>query len=216
MTQQSDTAPGTTLFPNIGNFHSMMSQELAGLTDAQLDFTSDQWAWAEWSIRRNTSHVSSGGLRWMLGRWAEADLAEGMELPEDAMEIVNSGARWLDEEKYHSVESILVKLKESLDLCEAVLAKQTVGSMRAMELPWSNTGQAAQMGQAHTDGRRLDPADAEKAFINLEYTFRHLWFEGLTHLYNIQRLKRAQGLTPAVQLPNEGYHTVPGWDISEP
>ena len=97
MTQQSDSDPGTTLFPNIGNFHSMMSQELAGLTDAQLDFTSDQWAWAEWSIRRNTSHVSSGGLRWMLGRWGEANLAEGIKLPQDAMEIVNSGARWLDE-----------------------------------------------------------------------------------------------------------------------
>ena len=72
------------------------------------------------------------------------------------------------------------------------------------------------MGQAHTDGRRLDPSDPEKAFINLEYTFRHIWFEGLTHLYNIQRLKRAQGLAPTVQLPNEGYHTVPGWDVSEP
>ena len=99
MTQQSDNAPGTTLFPDIGNFHSMLSQELEGLTDEQLDFTSDKWAWAEWSIRRNASHVSSGGLRWVLGRWADANLAEGIPLPDDAMEIVNSGARWLDEEK---------------------------------------------------------------------------------------------------------------------
>jgi hypothetical protein len=216
MTQQSDNAPGTTLFPDIGNFHSMLSQELEGLTDEQLDFTSDKWAWAEWSIRRNASHVSSGGLRWVLGRWADANLAEGIPLPDDAMEIVNSGARWLDEEKYHTVDSILLKLKEGLDLCDAVLAKQTVGSMHSMELPWSNTGQAAQMAEAHPNGRRLDPSDPEKAYIDLEYTFRHLWFEAMTHLYNIQRLKRAQGLSANVQLPDEGYHTIPSWDSSEP
>ena len=216
MTQQSDNAPGTTLFPDIGNFHSMLSQELEGLTDEQLDFTSDKWTWAEWSIRRNASHVSSGGLRWVLGRWADANLAEGISLPDDAMEIVNSGARWLDEEKYHTVDSILLKLKEGLDLCDAVLAKQTVGSMHSMELPWSNTGQAAQMAEAHPNGRRLDPSDPEKAYIDLEYTFRHLWFEAMTHLYNIQRLKRAQGLSANVQLPDEGYHTIPSWDSSEP
>ena len=216
MTQQSDNAPGTTLFPDIGNFHSMLSQELEGLTNEQLDFTSDKWAWAEWSIRRNASHVSSGGLRWVLGRWADANLAEGIPLPDDAMEIVNSGARWLDEEKYHTVDSILLKLKEGLDLCDAVLAKQTVGSMRSMELPWSNTGQAAQMAEAHPNGRRLDPSDPEKAYIDLEYTFRHLWFEAMTHLYNIQRLKRAQGLSATVQLPDEGYYTIPSWDSSEP
>jgi hypothetical protein len=216
MTQQSDNAPGTTLFPDIGNFHSMLSQELEGLTDEQLDFTSDKWAWAEWSIRRNASHVSSGGLRWVLGRWADANLAEGIPLPDDAMKIVNSGARWLDEEKYHTVDSILLKLKEGLDLCDAVLAKQTVGSMHSMELPWSNTGQAAQMAEAHPNGRRLDPSDPEKAYIDLEYTFRHLWFEAMTHLYNIQRLKRAQGLSANVQLPDEGYHTIPSWDSSEP
>ena len=216
MTQQSDDAPGTILFPNLGTFHSMLSQELAGLSDEQLDFTSDKWEWAEWSIRRNASHVSSGGLRWILGRWADANLAEGIAVSDESREIVDSGARWLDEQKYHSVDSILGVLKDGLDLCDAVLANQTVGSMRDMELPWSNTGQAAQMAEAHPTGRRLDPSDTEKAFINLEYTFRHIWFEALTHLYNIQRLKRAQGLTATVQLPNEGYHTIPSWDSSEP
>jgi hypothetical protein len=216
MTQQSDNAPGTTLFPNIGDFHTMLSQELSGLTDEQLDFTSDQWAWSEWSIRRNASHAASGGLRWILGRWADSNLAEGIDLPDDAMEIVNSGARWLDEDKYHSVDSILLKLREGLDVCEAVLAKETVGSMRSRELAWSNTGQAAQMAEAHPRGRRVDNSDSETAWIDLEYTYRHIWFEAMTHLYNVQRLKRAQGLTAAVELPEEGYHTIPSWDTSEP
>ena len=51
--------------------------------------------------------------------------------------------------------------------------------------------------------------------LTLEATFRHMYFEYMTHLFNMQRIKRAQGLPVIVRLPNEGYHTVPGWDISE-
>jgi hypothetical protein len=45
-----------------------------------------------------------------------------------------------------------------------------------------------------------------------EGTVRHLYFEALTHLYNIQRLKRAQGLSACVDLPRVGYYVLPGWD----
>ena len=216
MTQPSADASAASLFPEFAGFYNMMADELQGLTDDQLDFTSDQWGWSEWSIRTNASHVASMGFRWLLGRWADADLGQGASLPDDAEEIVNSGARWLDEGKYRSVESILGKLQESMGLCQHVLDRETVDSMRSRELAWSNTGQARQMAEAHPTGRRLDDADPEKAWINLEYTFRHMWFEEITHLYNIQRLKRAQGLTAAVELPNEGYWTLPDWDRSEP
>jgi hypothetical protein len=49
-------------------------------------------------------------------------------------------------------------------------------------------------------------------------TGRHLYFEALTHLYNIQRLKRAQGLSALVALPRVGYYVLPGWDndLQEP
>ena len=43
-----------------------------------------------------------------------------------------------------------------------------------------------------------------------------MWYEEVAHLYNIQRLKRAQGLAAKVELPQEGYWTVPDWDRSEP
>ena len=217
MTQQlSDDAPGTVLFPNYGRFHDMISTEVAGLSEEQLDYTSDQWAWSEWSIRRNASHVASMGFRWLLRRWADENLAEGIDLPPGTDEIVNSEARWLDEAKYPTMDSILAKLKDSLDLCQSIQANQTVGSMRDMEFGWANNAQAKLMAQAHTSGRREDPNDPEIAWINLEYTFRHMWFEKLTHLYNIQRLKRAQGLDVEVELPQEGYWTLEGWDRSEP
>jgi hypothetical protein len=51
--------------------------------------------------------------------------------------------------------------------------------------------------------------------MTLEGTFRHLYFEELTHLYNIQRLKRAQGLPTVVEIPRIGYWILEAWDRSE-
>ena len=78
------------------------------------------------------------------------------------------------------------------------------------------TPQSRQMWKAHHSGVRQDPKDVNKVWVDLEFTFRHLYFEQIPHLYNIQRLKRAQGLPTKVQIPNEGYWTLPDWDRSEP
>ena len=37
-----------------------------------------------------------------------------------------------------------------------------------------------------------------------------------THLYNIQRLKRVQGIPTVVEVPRVGYWMLDGWDRSEP
>ena len=214
--QPSNDAPGSTLFPNYARYYDMVAAEVLGLTDAELGYVSDRWAWSEWSIRINASHVASMGFRWLLRRWSGENLGTGLDLPADTDEIVNSEARWLDESKYPTIESILGKLRESLMMCEGVLANQTVGFMKTKELAWRNDRQAKLMAEAHPVGRREDSTDPELAWISLEYTFRHMWFEKLTHLYNIQRLKRAQGLEVKVELPKEGYWVLEGWDRSEP
>ena len=70
--------------------------------------------------------------------------------------------------------------------------------------------------KAHSTGLRHDPKDPSKVHISLEATMRHRTFEHTTHLYNIQRLKRAQGLTAAMEVPEVGYWALPEWDRSEP
>ena len=45
--------------------------------------------------------------------------------------------------------------------------------------------------------------------MTLEATIRHVYFEETTHLYNIQRLKRAQGLPTVVDIPRVGYWVLP-------
>ena len=49
--------PALSLFPLFDTYEEMVATELEGLTDAQLDWTSDRWGWSEWSIRNNVSHV---------------------------------------------------------------------------------------------------------------------------------------------------------------
>ncbi len=215
--QISGDAPGITLFPQFRTeIYDMYLRELAGLTDEQLDFQSDRWGWSEWSIRRNVSHVASGDFRWLLRRWGELLFTEGLPEIDDREGIIDSPYdRRLDETRYWELDSIMAVLRKGLDFACSVLEAETVDSMRRKELP-SNIGGQLHWLEAHSSGVRQDPNDPSQGYISLEATFRHRWFEYITHLYNIQRLKKAQGLPAVVDIPLEGYHALPGWDRSEP
>ena len=71
------------------------------------------------------------------------------------------------------------------------------------------------MIKAHPTG--ITPTeDPEWWHMTLEATMRHIYFEETTHLYNVQRLKRAQGLQAVADVPRVGYWVLDGWDRSEP
>ena len=117
---------------------------------------------------------------------------------------------------YWSIDSILSKLREALDLANSVLAGETVATLRSKELRIDYNDQWKQFAPAHPTGLRQDPFDASAAYLSLEATMRHRTFEYTTHLFNIQRIKRAQGLRATVELPTEGYMALASWDRSEP
>ena len=215
--QLPDDAPGTSLFPQFqSRIYDMFATEVEGLTDPQLDFESDRWEWSRWSIRRNVSHVASGDFRWMLLRWRD-QLSPGLPDVGDLDSLAASpNDRRLDEGKYWSMDDILGVLRRGLDLCVSVLSRETVASLRNKEIQTDNSPQWRMFTEAHPVGIRTDPADESISHMSLEATFRHRWFEHTTHLYNVQRLKRAQGLATRVEIPFEGYWALPGWDRSEP
>ena len=198
-----DDAPATALFPQFeAELYRMIATEIEGLTEEQLDFESDRWEWSKWSIRRNLSHMASGDFRWLILRWGKRLFTEGLPDIEDLDGIVNSPYdRRLDETKYWVVADIMEKLRQGLALSQSVLARETVGSLRAKETPNPNTDNWVWLYSAHPSGIRQNPDDPDQAFVSLEATFRHRYFEYTTHLYNIQRLKRAQGLETRVHIP---------------
>ena len=211
-----DNAPGTSLFPQFeSEIYDMICAEIEGLTDEQLDFDSDKWGWSEWSIRRNLSHMSSGDFRWLLQRWGSKLFPDGMPHVRDFDGYLNSEfERRLDENKYWNVPDILNVLREGLDLSWSILSRETVTSMQSQEIETTFGGLT--WIEVHPTGVRLNPDDSSKGYVTLEATFRHRYFEYTTHLYNIQRLKKAQGLAPVVEIPYVGYWSASGWDRSEP
>ncbi len=124
--------------------------------------------------------------------------------------------RRLDESKFWALEDLLGTLRKGLDFAWSVLSCETVGSMRSKEIESNDSELWSGIRQASYTGIRLQPNHPGRIYISLEATFRHRYFEHITHLYNIQRLKRAQGLAPVADIPMEGYLALPTWDLSQP
>ena len=111
-----DDAPAAALFPEYETLYDLIAQEVEGLTDEQLDWTSDKWGWAEWSIRRQMSHMASLLYRWMAVRWADTLFPDGNHGVEDVEGIaVSDNDRALDV-RYHDMDVILAILREGIEM----------------------------------------------------------------------------------------------------
>jgi len=220
--QVSNDSPATLLFPQFeSELYRGAASEVAGLSEEQLDFESDQWGWSGWSIRRQLSHMASGNFRWFWARWGLRMFPNGappdVPNPEETESMTRSRFdRRLDEDLYWDVEVILVKLHQGIALGQAILSNETAGSMRTKEFEFADDGEWPWFYNIHGAGLRRDTEVPTKIWFTLETIFRHRYYEHITHLYNIQRIKLAQGLTTVVKVPIEGYMTLPGWDLSTP
>ena len=134
-----DSTPGNEVFPQFGTLHDLVAPEVEGLTDEQLDWDSEQWEWARWSIRRQVSHMASFIPGWLLRQWGSRLFPDGFEELDDLQELVPEPAegivRWLDETEYHDMDDILVRLDKALALARYVLSRETLGSMKVKEVP---------------------------------------------------------------------------------
>ncbi|MFW6195604.1 MAG: hypothetical protein ACOC5M_03670 [Chloroflexota bacterium] len=212
-----DKEPARHLFPEFTGTSGLVHEEVAGLTDDQLDWESDRWEWSKWSIRRQISHMASLTYRWLLSRWGDQLFPDGSGIAPDLVEALAESPhdRRLDENRFWEMPDIERALNDALSLAESVLERRTAGDMRAITVSLSQGSHWDVMIKAHPYGVERDPATGLST-LTLEATFRHMYFEHITHLYNVQRLKRAQGLEARVELPHVGYWTLPEWDRSEP
>jgi hypothetical protein len=166
-------------------------------------------------MRQQASHLGSLVFRWLLVRWREQLFPAGIPVSEEEMRALDSRDydRRLDERVYHDIEDIFGVVDRAVELARSVLQQRTVAEGRSLVIKRSPSPQWAQMTQAHPRGTTVNAEGG--GTMTLEATFRHMLYEYLTHMFNMQRMKRALGLPVIVRLPNEGYHTIPGWDVSE-
>ncbi len=212
-----DATIGSEMFPEYDGLFELIGSEMAGLTDAQMDFDSDRWGWSRWSIRRQISHMASLIYRWLLIRWVDDLFPEGGHGIKDVQGLAQSAFdRRMDETRYFETAVVMDKLQEAIELARGVLAAKTAGWTRSRSIRTALSGQWDLMRKAHPIGVTLVDATNKEIDISLEATFRHMYFEEITHLYNVQRLKRAQGLAAVATIPRTGYWVLEGWDRSEP
>ena len=213
--QPSDNSPGSVLFPEYATLYDLITPEVEGLTDQQLDFESDRWEWSKWSIRIQLSHMAAVTYRWLAVRWGETLFPHGEHGIDDLSVIAEAANRDLDSQRRLEIDDIMTRLENGIYLARRVLAGRSVGFLRSHTLFREGAGSSESdiTMKAHESGvTRV----AGGSVWTLEATMRHIYFEETTHLYNIQRLKRAQGLPTVVEVPRVGYWMVDGWDTSEP
>jgi len=208
--------PGTALFPGCTQLPNLVHAELLGLSEEQLDWESHRWEWSRRSIRFLVSHMTSLIYQWLLGRWGSELFPEGVGLsPSDyqALLSVDYGPR-LDERAFQTMEDIDRALRNAANLALQVLRGETARSLRERKVVLELGPTWEILQQAHPTG--VSPAGEPGTWeITLEATFRHLYFECLAHLYDIQRLKVVQGEIAVCELPEEGYRLLPEWEQTE-
>ena len=221
--QGNNTAPSPqlrTLFPDYWRLDSLVRAEVTELSDGVLDWTSEKWVWAGWSIRQQASHLASVPMRWMISRWGDQLFHDDRpaQMIKERYAAFDSAEhdRRLDDRVFWDIEDVLGALEEALVIVRQVLVDTTVEQARSMVVQRSITGQWDLMRVAHLDGISANPETGEMTGMDLVATFRHIQFEFYTHIFNVQRSKIALGVAPVVKLPDAGYHTVDGWDSELP
>ena len=101
------------------------------------------------------------------------------------------------------------KVKLGVDWATQVVTTVPADTLRATTSRHRGTPFWRHVIQVLPRGAWVDEHDPRFIHYTLEASLWMLYYEVLTHLYTIQRLKRAQGLSTRVVLPRVGYLTLP-------
>ena len=214
MTDRSDAA--INFFPEFETLYGLIANEIGALSDEQLDYTSDNWEWAGWSIRNQMSHMALLIPVWLVLRWGSTIFPlEDHEITNIKKITQSKSDRRLDDDIYWEIDDLSRLLKQFINLAIKVLKDNSLEFMASKKIDRDATPQWEMMAKAHPHGVTSEGTPA-KGSMTLEATMRHIYFEEITHLYNIQRLKKAQGLPINSVVPEVGYWTLEDWDRSEP
>ena len=214
MNDRSDAA--INFFPEFETLYGLIANEIGTLSDEQLDYTSDNWEWAGWSIRNQMSHMALLIPVWLVLRWGSTIFPlEDHEITNIKKITQSKSDRRLDDDIYWEIDDLSRLLKQFINLAIKVLKDNSLEFMASKKIDRDATPQWEMMAKAHPHGVTSEGTPA-KGSMTLEATMRHIYFEEITHLYNIQRLKKAQGLPINSVVPEVGYWTLEDWDRSEP
>ena len=196
---------------------SWIETEVAGLTDAQLDYddTAPENEWMWWSIRRQVSHIGWDALVFTSRRcggllWPDGDVPEPIVWKDHLMAKV--APRWdrvLDEELFWQIPDLMAKIEIGIGWLERVVAEQPIETLRSDVTSVRATPFWSYAITTLPRGAGEDPDRPGYLRYTLEGSLWMVFYEMLTHVRTIQRLKMHQGLPLAQELPRVGYLRLP-------
>ena len=167
-----------------------------------------------WSIRRQVSHMAWDSLVFPRRRCAELLWPDG-DVPEPIVwrdHRLGRDARWdrvLDEDRYWAMPDILAKLELGISWLDRVVGEQSIETLRATTTSVHGTPFWAYVITTLARGARLVDEPPGHIHYDLEGSLWMVFYELLSHIRTIQRLKLIQGLEPTVELPRVGYLRLP-------
>lgn len=209
-----DPGPGT--MPTYSLLLDWTRAETEGLTDAQLDYDDThpdrEWMW--WSIRRQVSHIAWDALvftRRRCGRLLWPDGNEPSPIDWDAHRL-GPKATWdrvLDETKFWALPELFEMMALGNSWLTEVVTTQPTETLRStVETIHGNHFWAYVITTLPRGAELVDDPPGHIRY-TLEGSLWMVFYEQMTHIRTIQRLKEHQGLPLAVELPRVGYLRLP-------
>ena len=208
--------PGIGAMPPYRRLIEWLEAELVGLSTEQLDFDnrSPETEWMWWSIRRQVSHIAWDALVFTHRRCAHLLWPDGDEPAPVVWKHHHLGPemkydRVLDEDLYWEIPDLLSKMAIGIEWLERVVAERPVDELRADVTSVRGTYFWEYAITTLPRGAGPDPDRPGFLSYTLEASLWMVFYEQLTHIRTIQRLKLHQGLALAQQLPRVGYMRLP-------
>ncbi|MEM7091445.1 MAG: hypothetical protein AAF567_00475 [Actinomycetota bacterium] len=208
--------PALGLLPPYRRLIEWTEIEVAGLTDEQLDLDDlapdKEWMW--WSIRRQVSHMAWDALCFTVRRcghflWPDGDVPAPIVWEDHRLGPDRRWDRVLDEDLFWEIPDLIEKMAIGIGWLERVAEEQPIEALRADLTSVHATYFWKYATSTLPRGVEPDPDAPEKLRYTLEASLWMVFYEILTHIRTIQRLKRHQGLALAQELPRVGYLRLP-------
>jgi hypothetical protein len=209
-----DMASGA--MPYYPHLFTWAKAEAEGLSEVHLDFADHhpdrEWMW--WSIRRQVSHMAWDALVFPHRRCAKFLWPDGNAPTPIVWEHHHLGPamkhdRMLDADLFWHMPDLLAKLELGISWLERVVTEQSIETLRATVESVRGTYFWRYVIQTLPRGAGVDPDREGFIRYNLEGSLWMVFYEMLAHIRTIQRLKRHQSLSLAVELPRVGYLRLP-------
>jgi hypothetical protein len=208
--------PASGLMPPYRRLVEWTEAEVAGLTQRQLDFDnlSPETEWMWWSIRRQVSHIAWDALVFPHRRcahllWPDGDDPEPVVWKHHHLGPEMKYDRLLDEDLYWEVPDLIAKMSIGIGWLEQVVADRSIEELRADVTSVRGTYFWQYVITTLPRGAGSDGEKPGFLSYTLEASLWMVFYEQLSHIRTIQRLKEHQGLAAAVPLERVGYLRLP-------